>query len=112
MLRDCDAAIRRGQATGRPDGGEGEGLDLMPTLERLGRELEALIAGAPSGDTGDVTTEPAVRSPAQPARPEDRRAELDRLLRVELETQGIVVGGPDVARVVAAATGKGIEWTG
>ena len=36
--------------------------------------------------------------------------DLDRLLRQELESQGIVVGGPDVARVVGAAVGKGIEW--
>ena len=111
--RRVDAGIRRAQAGGRSDGGEGERLDILPALERLGRELEALIAGAPAGESGDVTTEPAVRPAADSAmRPEDRRAELDRLLRVELETQGIVVGGRDVARVVAAATGKGIEWTG
>jgi hypothetical protein len=43
---------------------------------------------------------------------EEQRAELDRLLRAELERQGIVVGGKDVARVVAVAVGKGIEWAG
>jgi hypothetical protein len=42
----------------------------------------------------------------------DRRVELDRLLRGELERQGIVVTGRDVARVVASAVGKGIEWAG
>jgi hypothetical protein len=42
----------------------------------------------------------------------DQRSELDRLLRRELENQGIVVSGQDVARVVAMAVGKGIEWTG
>jgi len=111
--RRVDALIRRGHAAGRTEGGEGEPLEILPALERLGRELEALIAGAPAGGTGDVTTEPAVRSSAEAAvRPEDRRAELDRLLRVELETQGIVVGGPEVARVVSSATGKSIEWTG
>jgi len=40
----------------------------------------------------------------------DRRAELDRLLRLQLESQGIVVRGQDVARVVGTAIGKGIEW--
>jgi hypothetical protein len=40
----------------------------------------------------------------------DRRADLDRLLREELEHQGIVVKGQDVARVVGTAVGKGIEW--
>ena len=51
-----------------------------------------------------------------PARPlpslADQRAELDDLLRRELERQGIVVGGQDIARAVGAAVGKGIEWTG
>jgi len=42
----------------------------------------------------------------------ERRAELDQLLRQELERQGIVVSGQDIARVVGAAVGKGIEWTG
>src|SRR5256884_1612690 len=36
--------------------------------------------------------------------------ELDQLLRAELEHQGIVVGGQEVARVVGVAVGKGIEW--
>ena len=40
----------------------------------------------------------------------ERRAELDGLLRAELEHQGIVVRGQDVARVVGTAIGKGIEW--
>jgi len=40
----------------------------------------------------------------------ERRAELDRLLRQELERQGIVVTGRDIARVVGSAVGKGIEW--
>ncbi len=35
---------------------------------------------------------------------------LYELLRGELEHQGILVTGQDVARVVAAAVGKGIEW--
>jgi hypothetical protein len=43
---------------------------------------------------------------------EEQRADLDRRLREELERQGIVVGGKDVARVVGVAVGKGIEWTG
>jgi hypothetical protein len=34
------------------------------------------------------------------------------LLRTELEAQGVTVGGQEIARVVAAAVGKGIEWTG
>jgi len=41
-----------------------------------------------------------------------RRAELDQLLRDELEHQGIVVRGQDIARAVGASVGKNIEWQG
>jgi hypothetical protein len=40
----------------------------------------------------------------------ERREDLDRLLRQQLESQGIVVRGQDIARAVGAAVGKGIEW--
>ncbi len=77
-------------------------------LERIGEEIERMLGGQAKA------AEPPPASPA--ARPTatlaDQRAELDRLLRTELERQGIVVGGQDVARVVAMAVGKGIEWTG
>ena len=48
----------------------------------------------------------------RPAPLEEQRDELDRKLREELERQGIVVTGKEVARVVGVAVGKGIEWTG
>jgi hypothetical protein len=41
-----------------------------------------------------------------------QRDELDRKLRAELERQGLVVTGKEVARVVEQAVGKGIEWAG
>ena len=43
---------------------------------------------------------------------EEQRADLDGRLRAELERQGIVVTGKEVARVVGVAVGKGIEWAG
>jgi len=43
---------------------------------------------------------------------EERRSELDALLRAELESQGIVVTGHDVARVVGVAAGQRIAWAG
>jgi hypothetical protein len=43
---------------------------------------------------------------------EEQRADLDHRLRAELERQGIVVGGKEIARVVSVAVGKGIEWAG
>jgi hypothetical protein len=51
-------------------------------------------------------------SEATPPSLADRRAELDRLLRAELESQGVTVTGQDIARVVGASVGKGIEWAG
>ena len=54
---------------------------------------------------------PAAASPRRPSL-EDQRIDLDRRLRAELERQGLVVTGKEVARVVGQAVGKGIEWAG
>jgi len=109
--RRVDAAIRRGLAT-RPADGDQEPLDILPALERLGRELEALISGGGADAATDVATQPAADTASSTSPLEAERAELDRLLRVELEAQGVVVSGQDVARVVASGTGKEIEWAG
>jgi len=119
--RRVDAAIRRGSTheAGEPGGGD-VGLEIFPMLERIGVEIEKLLGG-PGGprtaQDGQGTPEPqpgpssTVVARARPSLA-DRRAELDGLLRAELERQGIVVSGRDVARGVAAAVGKGIEWAG
>jgi ATP-dependent Clp protease ATP-binding subunit ClpA len=110
--RRVDALVRRG-LTHEEDREVEEPLDFLPALERLGREIEALLAGSPAAGRGGAAPDQAARPTASPpARLGDRRAEIDRLLRVELEAQGIVVTGQEVARVVAAATGKRIEWAG
>ena len=119
--RKVDAMIRRG-LTHEPARGEGEPVeDLMaeifPVLERIGEEIERMLGGkgrqgAAGGGTGAATVPPQTAA-ARPMLPlAERRAELDQLLRRELERQGIVVSGQDIARVVGAAVGKGIEWTG
>jgi hypothetical protein len=64
---------------------------------------------AGEGAAGVAGVDAASRALPRPSL-SDRRAELDGLLRAELEHQGIVVRGQDVARVVATAVGKGIEW--
>ena len=111
--RKVEAMIRRGLTEERaPD----EPMpDLATVLQRFGEELEQLLGGRPAGrtaeETADTSDRPSGRPPVrQPL--EEQRAELDRLLRAELERQGIVVTGKDVARVVAVAVGKGIEWAG
>ena len=92
--------------------------EIFPMLERIGSEIEKMLGGerrakAVVGGGGGTADQPPPSSTVlhRPPPPlADRRAELDQLLRRELENQGIIVGGQDVARVVGAAVGKGIEW--
>jgi ATP-dependent Clp protease ATP-binding subunit ClpC len=111
--RKVDARLRREPAKGAATDADEDVLpDLAAMFERIGRELEAMLGGerretAPPGGEA-VSTAPPRRAPSL----QEQRNELDRLLRAELERQGIVVDGADVARVVAAAAGKGIEWAG
>jgi len=107
--RRVDALIRRGLT--RPPEAAGPVEDLVteigPILERIGAEIERMLSGGP-----EKRAEPAAAAATAPLPTlAERRAELDELLRRELERQGIVVTGGDVARVVGAAVGKGIEWT-
>jgi ATP-dependent Clp protease ATP-binding subunit ClpA len=109
--RKVEALIRRGLTEERASS---EPMpDLATVLQRFGEDLQDLLGGRPVGRTAE-TAEDEPRPSDRPAvRPlEEQRAELDGLLRKELERQGIVVGGKDVARVVGVAVGKGIEWTG
>ncbi len=116
--RKVDALIRRGHGAERA---AAESMpDLATVFERIGREIEDLLGGEPReaaarGGEGGATADSPPPSAAPPrAAPTlaDRRAELDRLLRAELEAQGVIVTGNDVARVVSAAVGKGLEWAG
>jgi ATP-dependent Clp protease ATP-binding subunit ClpC len=116
--RKVDALIRQ-EAT-REAGAQARADDLVaeifPMLERIGEEIEKMLGGQTGRREGGLSNaaQPAVAGPpaGPPAALADQRAELDRLLRIELEHQGIVVGGQDVARVVAMAVGKGLEWAG
>ena len=122
--RRVDAMMRRGQTH---EGGAGSGgaagpgedlvAEIFPMLERIGEEIERMLGGKGRTEADGAGSEAGpIPPPTAPARPvlslTDQRSELDRLLRRELEHQGIVVTGQDVARVVGAAAGKGIEWTG
>jgi ATP-dependent Clp protease ATP-binding subunit ClpA len=109
--RKLDARLRRGEEQERePAEEQGEELEIGQVLERFGAELERLFGGR------DPAPAPATAAPPPP-RPKpttiaERRAELDQRLRAELERQGIVVTGKDVARAVGAAVGKEIQWAG
>ncbi len=106
--RKVEAMLRRG-LTRNPEADEAL-PDLATVFDRIGKEIESLLGGPQK-------PEPAEAAPASPPeRPtpslQERREELDRLLRAELEAQGVTVGGLEIARVVSAAVGKGIEWAG
>src|SRR6266851_2271429 len=122
--RKVDAMIRRGLTHERPPQEPAEDLmaDIFPMLERIGAEIEKMLGGGGQGRSGEVKGGQTVDVQPSPTSPTstnlhqpsptlaERRAELDRLLREELERQGIIVSGQEVARVVGSAVGKGIEW--
>ena len=112
--RRVDAAIRRGMeehASTEPAD------DLAAVFQRIGREIDELLGGgtATAAEKNAPASETATNPPSR-ERPRPtlaaQREDLDRRLREELERQGILVRGADVARVVGAAVGKGIEWAG
>jgi ATP-dependent Clp protease ATP-binding subunit ClpA len=83
--------------------------DVIPMIDRVADEIRRMLGGEARAE-GEAQPRPATVS-ARAASPTERRAELDRLLRAELEAQGVVVNGRDVVAVVAAATGQRIEWS-
>jgi ATP-dependent Clp protease ATP-binding subunit ClpA len=89
--------------------------EVGPALERLGAEIEKLFGGSGLGvgDSGEARAASGLKTPEgrQPEGLIARRDRLDGELRRGLESLGIVVRGPDVARAVGVAVGKRIEWT-
>lgn len=116
LIRDrkkVEALLRRGgtEEEAAPD----EPMpDLATVLQRFGEEIEQMLGGRPAARTAETAKEQETASVRPPVRQplEEQRADLDRRLRDELERQGIVVTGKEVARVVGVAVGKGIEWAG
>jgi len=105
--RKVDAMMRRG-LTRHPEADEPL-PDLAAVFDRIGKEIEVLLGGQQRTAPPEAPP-PAVDRPSLSL--QERRDELDRLLRAELEAQGVTVGSQEIARVVSAAVGKGIEWAG
>ncbi len=82
--------------------------DGMAVLERIGAELEAAFVRPP---VSPASAAPAT-APAGSAAPVTRaeRATLDVEIERQLQEEGIVVRGHDVARVVGLMTGRSVEW--
>src|SRR5213594_698827 len=119
LIRDrkkAEALIRRGLTEEEGTAPEEPMPDLATVLQRFGEEIEQLLGGRPAGRTAEPAPEQKEDRPSGPpaVRPslEEQRVDLDRRLRAELERQGLVVTGKEVARVVGQAVGKGIEWAG
>jgi len=111
--RKVEAMIRRGLTEERPP--DQPLPDLATVLDQVVADFREMLGGEGRRRTAEdaaATPPPPSSADLRPPTLEERRAELDRLLRQELERQGIVVTGGDVARVVGAAVGKGIEWAG
>src|SRR5467141_851119 len=122
LIRDrkkVEALIRRGLTEEEgPSAPEEPMPDLATVLQRFGEEIEDLLGGgegrrraAKEAAAQEPTPPAAAASPRRPTL-EDQRIDLDRRLRAELERQGLVVTGKEIARVVGMAAGKGIEWAG
>jgi len=107
--RKADAHLRRGGGDAPAQPSDDIATEIGPMLERLGAELERLFGGP---ERAAAPAAPVATKPPPPPTLAERRAELDRRLREELERQGVVITGRDVARVVAVAVGKEIQWAG
>jgi ATP-dependent Clp protease ATP-binding subunit ClpA len=91
----------------------------LAALERFGLELEAAFTGVPvpapaasaEPEPDAPPAAPEARPPTPPAQPRRARlASVERELQRRLVEEGLVVRAPDIARVVAVATGRVIEW--
>ena len=91
----------------------------LAALERFGLELEAAFTGAPAPAPAAAAPAPEAQPAAPPrasASPGNGAPRRARLATVESELQrrlieeGLVVRAPDIARVVAVATGRTVEW--
>ena len=108
--RKVDALVRKG---GGQPAAEQPAPDLAAVLDQVVADFREMLGGqAASRPGGHDVTDATTRPPASPPSPQDRRDELDRLLRAELEAQGIIVTGTNVARVVGLGAGKDIQWAG
>lgn len=110
--RRVEAMIRRGLTHDAPQPPGDAMLEIVPMLDRILDEIESLLGRRETAPEAPVAGAPAAPPPAVAAPLAQRRVELDRLLRAALERQGLVVDGEQIARVVAAASGKRIAWAG
>jgi len=110
--RKVDAKLRHG-LTQEPSASE-PAPDLAAVIDQVVADFREMLGGEGRSRTekGEGPSPTSSDLPRHPPTFQERRAELDALLRAELESQGIVVSGHDVARVVSSAAGQRIAWAG
>ena len=131
LIRERLALLRDVERVGAPDRERASAQELTPdeslermartglaALERFGLELEAALSGAPARAPAAAPPPPAPPPPSPPrppAAPSNGAPRSERLVTVETELhkrlveEGLVVRAPDIARVVAVATGHAVE---
>jgi ATP-dependent Clp protease ATP-binding subunit ClpC len=90
----------------------------LAALERFGLELEAAFTGAPAPAPAAAAPAAEAKPATPPAAPPSsngapngaRLASVESELQRRLVEEGLVVRAPDIARVVAVATGRTVEW--
>src|SRR5207245_10516711 len=115
LIRECrkvDAKLRHG-LTQEPSASE-PWPGLAAVIDQVVADFREMLGGEGRSRTekGEGPSPTSSDLPRHPPTFQERRAELDALLRAELESQGIVVSGDDVARVVSSAAGQRIAWAG
>lgn len=97
----------RTDPSGDDDGIEQFARNGFAALERFGAELEAMLVGGPQVEQPAPVTTATVEPTPQPVTAPARDWPT---LRALLERDDVTVGGIDVARVVALATGQTVRW--
>lgn len=91
----------------------------LAAIERFGLELEKAFGSAPAptaaaaapAPSAQPATSPRARAPESNGAPcSERLATVETELQKRLIEEGLVVRAPDIARVVAVATGRTVEW--
>jgi len=133
LIRERLALLREEERVGAPSRARVTEEELTPdesfekmartglaALERFGLELEAAFTGAPApapaaagapAAPAPSATPPNVAPPhSNGASRSTRLASVESELQRRLVEEGLVVRAPDIARVVAVATGRTVEW--
>jgi ATP-dependent Clp protease ATP-binding subunit ClpC len=132
LIRERQSLLREAERVGAPARERAPAEELTPdeslekmarsglaALERFGLELEAAFSRAPApapaaaapAPAAPAATPPRAQSASTSGTPRSARlASVESELQKRFVEEGLVVRAPDIARVVAVATGRTVEW--